>query len=397
MLQSEPYVPNYDESRADKFPLPSPLVLPNGEEIKTATQWQRRRVQILKDFSRVMYGEIPPRPQKEWFELRQEVDGAIDGTAIRREVRIHLEQNGKHHCIDALWYLPKQVKEPVPAIVAMNFRGNHTCTAEEDVFPTEFFPLLEKPERGDQVRRWDFRLIIQAGFSVITTFRGDLFPDRADGRPDSVYRIFHEAGELSKENRSLTAISAWAFGYSRLVDLLESEPRIDRSRIWVHGHSRLGKTALWVAANDPRFAGVASNDSGCCGAAPSRRYFGETLGIITQHFPWWFPKELDDYVGRESELPFEQHWLLGLVAPRPVLVASATEDRWSDPRGEFLTAKEVGSVYQLFGSNGILGADFPVADQPIFGDSVGYYLRTGIHDVMSIDWKFFIDFIRRNS
>ena len=232
---------------------------------------------------------------------------------------------------------------------------------------------------------------------MATATRGDLFPDREDGRADSVFRLFHAPDKLTPENRDLTAISAWAYGYSLLFDLVSGDAAIDSNRIWAHGHSRLGKTALWAAANDLRFAGAVSNDSGCCGAAPCRRNIGETPEFITNTFPWWFRRKFDAYVKRTGELPFDQNWLLALVAPRPLLVASATEDLWADPRGEFLTARQVGEVYALFGSDGLgPNAEWPPPETPLFGDGVGYYLRTGKHDVTPVDWKFVIEFIRLN-
>ena len=222
-------------------------------------------------------------------------------------------------------------------------------------------------------------------------------PGRPDGRADSVFRLFHAPDKLTPENRDLTAISAWAYGYSLLFDLVSGDAAIDSNRIWAHGHSRLGKTALWAAANDLRFAGAVSNDSGCCGAAPCRRNIGETPEFITNTFPWWFRRKFDAYVKRTGELPFDQNWLLALVAPRPLLVASATEDLWADPRGEFLTARQVGEVYALFGSDGLgPNAEWPPPETPLFGDGVGYYLRTGKHDVTPVDWKFVIEFIRLN-
>ena len=180
---------NYEESEAGNLPLPSPLDGEDGGRIGTATRWNRRRAAIRAEFARIMYGELPPRPEAVRFELRRECDDAIDGIAIRREIRIHLEQGRKHHCIDVLWYLPKSVKEPVPAIVGMNFRGNHACSPEPDVFPPEFFPLDEPVERGSQTGRWCFRQLVESGFSVATAFRGDLFPDRADGRADSASSV----------------------------------------------------------------------------------------------------------------------------------------------------------------------------------------------------------------
>lgn len=175
-------------------------------------------------------------------------------------------------------------------------------------------------------------------------------------------------------------------------------PRIDRRRIWPHGHSRLGKTALWAAANEPRFAGVVSNDSGCCGAALSRRNFGETRsGASRRCSRGGSKRSLTGYAGCEAELPFDQHFLLALAAPRRCWSPSATEDLWADPARRIPVGRAAGEVYRLFGCEGIGDAEFPAPEQPVFGDAVGYYLRTGIHDVTPVDWKFVTDFIRRNS
>lgn len=329
---------NYEESEAGNLPLPSPLEGEDGGRIGTATRWNRRRAAIRAEFARIMYGELPPRPEAVRFELRRECDDAIDGIAIRREIRIHLEQGRKHHCIDVLWYLPKSVKEPVPAIVGMNFRGNHACSPEPDVFPPEFFPLDEPVERGSQTGRWCFRQLVESGFSVATAFRGDLFPDRADGRADSVFPAV-------PRSRRADAGASRTDRDQRMGVRLCANARTSGNRPAHRPPPDLGARPL--PARQDRAVGsrqrtafrrVVSNDSGCCGAALSRRNFGETVGRITQMFPWWFQKELDRYAGCEAELPFDQHFLLALAAPRPVLVASATEDLWADPRGEFLSA-----------------------------------------------------------
>ena len=382
---------NYDESLAGDHPLPSALLRPTGGRVSSAVEWyNRRRPEILADFERIMYGKIPPRPETVRPERLSEVTDALGGKATRREIRLHMEGPCGVHFLDILWYLPNHVNKPVGAIAGINFQGNAACTNEDGIRPTVNFK-----SEAPQQHRWQIPMLIDAGFSVATCCRNDLFPDRADGRAESIYKMFHPASELGAANRDLTAISAWAFGCSRLLDLLETEPRIDARRIWVHGHSRLGKTALWAAANDSRFAGAVSNDSGCCGAALDRRDFGETIAKITETFPWWFPAALDAYAETPAALPSDQHMLIGLIAPRPVLVASATEDLWADPRGEFLSARAAGEIYRLFGSDGISGCEFPAPETPVFGDGVGYYLRTGKHDVTATDWKFVLEFIRR--
>ena len=271
---------------------------------------------------------------------------------------------------------------------------NAASTEETDLPPdsTEFKP-------GQQAHRWQIPMLLDAGVSLLTAPRNSFFRDDADGRRTSIFRLFHPASELTRAHRELTAISAWAWGYSLLFDLAQTAPEIDPRQIWAHGHSRLGKTALWALANDPRFAGVVSNDSGCCGASLTRDRHAEAenLPFITRTFPWWFPDVLDSYAGHEDRLPFDQHWLLALAAPRPLLVASATEDVWADPFNEFRAARAVECVYRLFGARGLGSASFPKPEEPLFGDRVGYYLRTGKHDVTATDWKFVLEFLRRNA
>ncbi|MDD7750916.1 MAG: acetylxylan esterase, partial [bacterium] len=146
------------------------------------------------------------------------------------------------------------------------------------------------------------------------------------------------------------------------------------------------------------FAGVVSNDSGCCGASISREKnpSSENLAYIIKTFPHWFVPALDEYIDREAEMPFDQNWFAALTAPRPLLIASATEDTWSDPYNEYRCARAVGEVWNLFGAAGIGSAGFPAPDSPVFGDRVGYYLRTGIHDVTEADWRFVLEFIGKN-
>lgn len=198
-------------------------------------------------------------------------------------------------------------------------------------------------------------------------------------------------------DRRFTAISAWAWGYARLLELGLTDPAVDRDAIWAHGHPRLGKTALWIGANDSRFVGIVSNDSGCCGASISRdRNPKSEMYANIKNFRWWFVKEFDRFIGKENELVFDMHWLSALTVPRPLLIGSASKDIWADPFNEFRTTLAVTPLYRFFGAGGMPDdAQFPTPNSAVIGDMIAYELREGIHDVQLFDWQVLIDFMRR--
>ena len=179
------------------------------------------------------------------------------------------------------------------------------------------------------------------------------------------------------------------------MDFLETQDYIDASRIAVHGHSRLGKAALWAGATDERFALVISNNSGCGGAALSKRVFGENTGIINEKFPHWFCANYHKYGSHDELLPFDQHFALSLVAPRPLYVASADLDRWSDPHGEFLGLVEASKVYnKIYGFESLEGTAWPKLGN-LWTDRLAYHIREGKHDILLYDWMNYIIFCDR--
>ena len=207
-------------------------------------------------------------------------------------------------------------------------------------------------------------------------------------------RNFFAPGQTTPKPDDWGAIGVWAWGLSRALDYLVTDPLIDPTRIAVTGHSRLGKTVNWAAAQDTRFAAILSTESGKAGQSLSRRVFGETVAHLEDSFPYWFCANYAQWSGRDTEIPADGNLLLSLLAPRPVYVASAEGDQWSDPRGEFLSAVSASHVYALLGEPGISTQTMPPADTPTDPTRfVAYHVRTGKHDVTAYDWDQYLNFL----
>jgi len=399
---------NYDESKVPDYTLPDLLISETGKRISSAKEWNEiRRPEILELFETQVYGRVPKRNIKVEHEVLTINDQSLNGLATQKQIRINFHSGGKQHDMILLIYIPNNAEKPVPAFLGLNFKGNHTISDDPAIIITDSWiendretgiinnSASEAP-RGLKAGRWPVELIINRGYALASIYYGDIDPDFDDGFSNGIHALFKENQNDKPEPDEWGSIAAWAWGLSRALDYLETEPFIDHSKVGVIGHSRLGKTALWAGAADTRFAMVISNNSGCGGAALSRREFGEKVIRINTVFPHWFCDNYVQWNNRINESPVDQHQLIALIAPRPVYVASAEDDRWADPRGEFLACLHAEVIYRLFGTDGLPVKEMPLVDDPVTSGTIGYHIRSGEHDLTVYDWEQYLDFADRH-
>lgn len=453
LASAQGFRPNYDESKIPQYQLPDPLITESGEQVAEASQWPARRDEIMELFTQHVFGRMPDDRRVTCEVVRQDTN-ANNGRTVRTELSVIVKsprsrsvkmgeaatedsdddsdegsegvsEDEKSIEIHVLVDVPKhddadssdassaaEAKTPaaVPAFLGLNFQGNHTITFDPDVRITSSWVRNQNDQttdanaatdagRGVAASRWPVEMINDRGYALITAYYGDIDPDFDDGFLNGVHGLMPEfIASLPPEQRP-GSIAAWTYGLSCVLDAIENTPSlgIDISQVAVIGHSRLGKTALWAGATDPRFALVVSNDSGCGGAALSRRAVGETVGRINASFPHWFCDGFEKFNQNENALPVDSHELIALTAPRPIAVGSATEDVWADPRGEFLAAREASVVYELLGLPGLLDDqgqqpdEPPGPDHPYSDGAISYHIRTGEHDLTIQDWKYYLD------
>ncbi|MBZ5582504.1 MAG: acetylxylan esterase [Acidobacteriia bacterium] len=393
---------NYDEAKVPPYTLPDPLTMRNGERVRDAKTWNtRRRPEILELYRTEVFGRSPAKAVKLASEVTSVDQQALGGKAIRKQVTVFFAgQEGPK--MDILVYLPAGAKKPVPVFLGLGFAGNESVStdpgiklAEEWVRDRETKKMVqrraEETNRGSSASRWPVEKVLAAGYGLATVYYGDIEPDFDGGMQYGIRPLFFKPGQTAPAPGEWAAIGAWAWGLSRAMDYLETDRDIDAKRVAVIGHSRLGKTALWAGAQDPRFSIVISNDSGEGGAAISRRIFGETVQNLNTSFPYWFCGNFKKYNGRESDLPVDSHMLLALIAPRPLYVASAQEDQWADPKGEFLGVVNASRVYELLGKKGLGTDQMPGIHQPVMRDAA-YHIRAGKHDITAYDWEQYLKF-----
>jgi hypothetical protein len=366
---------NYIEARVPEYTLPDPLVTQDDTRISSPQTWTTvRRPELMELFRDNVYGRRPGVEYSVNYETEAEIQDAFDDAATGRSMTATITIDDREYSFPFVLFIPNNAKKPVPAVIHINNRY--------------FIPLEKAASEHDPF--WPVKSLIERGYATASFHTSDVDPDKKDGYQDGVRAFF--ANGQPPTDKAWRSLSAWGWAASKVLDHLETLDAIDSKHVAVVGHSRGGKTSLWAACEDPRFAIAYSNNSGCGGAALSRRAYGETVGRITTSFPHWFCVPFSKYAGRENELLIDQHEVIALIAPRGVYVASADEDLWADPKGEYASLVAAAPVFKLLRKTSITNPEMPPLNQPRVVGQTGYHIRTGGHGLGQQDWDWFLDF-----
>ena len=348
---------------------PDLLTFSDGEKVVSAADWQRRREELIDILCREEYGYSPEKPQQVTGTVVRRAEECCSGHAVLEEIWLSFNtEKGVFH-FPIKFFVPKNGRKN-PLIILINFRP--------DAYDM-YFPIEE---------------IIDSGFAFATVCYQDITSDDDDMKNGI-------AGEYARgeESTAWGKIGMWAFGASRILDYLETREEVDASNVAIAGHSRLGKTALWCAAQDERFRFAISNDSGCGGAALEQtKHEGcDSIATMALRFPYWFCQNRHRYADKQVARPFDQHFLLAAIAPRFVAVGSASLDAWADPYSEQLACVAASDAWEVQGKKGYIGSREPAQTGESFSEgSISYHLRDGIHFMGRSDWLAYMRFIGRN-
>jgi len=389
---------NYDEAKVGSYQLPNPLVLANGKPVRNAKTWrEQRRPEIVKLFEENEYGRAPGRPADMSFDVFDKGTTAFDGKGVRRQVTIYFSKDRNGPKMELLVYAPAARKH-VPLLLNISFTANSSVVKDPGIKTGEIWGRDHKKVPASQGRSFggiNVARLLDAGFGFATFYYGDVDPDFLGGVPFGVRALYLKPGQSEPAPDEWGAISAWAWGISRAIDYLETDPAVDATRVAVTGVSRLGKTVMWAGAHDERIAMVIASCSGEGGAALSRRNYGETIAHLTapSRYPYQFAANYGRYAEHVDRFPVDANMLVALMAPRPVLLQTGLTDNWSDPKGEFLAAVAAGPVYRLLGKQGLDTEEMPAPGQPILHD-IGYLMHDGGHGTIPSDWDTYLKFMQ---
>lgn len=387
---------NFNEDAVGTYILPDMLRLDNGQMVSGEKEWtEKRRPEILRMIEQIQFGKSPGRPaQLNWQVVEQ--GSAFRGKAIRKQVVLYFTKGNYSNPVNMLVYLPSASIKPVPLLLNLSFSANNQLANDSAVRIGYTWTKDGRKLKADSASRFsklNIEQFIDAGFGFATIYYGDIEPDFKQGYKVGVRSLYKDSSQYN-----WAAISAWAWGLSRAMDYFEKDKDVNSRRIALQGASRLGKAVLWAGARDTRFKMVLASISGEGGAALSKRNYGENMLHITDtsRYYYWFTPEYHAYATHSQDLPFDAHMLLALMAPRPLLLQTGDSDYWSDPYGEFLSAKEASRVYALFGKSSLLHKEYPRAGSTsLLMNELGYYMHQGGHTVLPEDWTLFITYMKK--
>ena len=362
--------------------VPELMVTKAGEKVMDVATWEKvRRPELLDVFLENEYGRRPvERPDTLAFETAEPDKPMMDGKAIRKRVRASWK--GPYGSQDFVFtaFIPVSAKErPAPGFILI---CNRPAAANID------------PERVKRSEFWPAEEIVARGYAALAFWNGDVALDNAKS---NCTQGVHACWAKERTANSWGALSAWAWGASRVLDWVETEPLLDAKHFGVVGHSRGGKTALLAGVTDTRFAMACVNDSGCSGAKLNHIDLpkSESIARITKVFPHWFCLNYRKFAGKEFEMDFDQHMMVALMAPRAVAIASASKDHWAGQRGEYASALLASPAWELYGKRGLVSDGFPNPGEARQDGTVSYHLREGVHNLTLHDWNRYMDFADR--
>jgi hypothetical protein len=383
--------------------LPDPLVTFSGKPVTDKRQWEReRRPELRRLFQHYMYGYMPAPPKNVRGTVEREDRQALGGKATLREVTITFGPAGTPP-IHLLEVVPNRRTKPAPVFLGIAFCGMQAVLNDPKIRLSDqwMFPnpgvlnnRATEASRGAAVDVWNVEQSIDRGYAVALFYNGDVDPDKNDFT-DGVHPHFLRPGQTAHDPQDWGTVAAWAWGMHRVVDYLVTDKDIDRKKIAVVGHSRNGKASLVAAAFDDRIALAIPHQAGCGGTAPSRGKVGESVTRINTSFPHWFNSHFKEFNDRPELLPFDQHELVALVAPRPVLFSNAAEDEWANPKGQFEVLRAADKVYRFLGVEGLGAQEVPPMGK-LLDSRLGYFIRPGKHSMTTEDWRAFLDFADRH-
>jgi hypothetical protein len=359
-----------------------------------------RRPEILRLMESMQFGRAPGRPAKVTVDAFDAGTPALGGKAVRRQTTLYFTPDRAGPKAELLVYTPAEAKGPVPLLLQISFSPNANVVDDPGIKPGEMWNREKKRVPApppSAFGRVDIAPFLAAGIGFATLYYGDIEPDFIGGVPFGIRGQYLKPGQTKPAPDEWGAIAAWAWGLSRVMDHLETQPAIDARRVALLGSSRLGKTVLWAGATDQRFAVILASVSGESGAALSRRNYGETVRHMTDstRYAYQFAGTYQTYGDRVDQLPFDGHMLVSLISPRPLLLQTGDTDYWSDPKGEYLSAVAASPVYRLLGTEGLTAGAYPPAGQPILS-TLGYYMHAGRHGILPQDWPVFLAFLQKH-